>query len=100
MPFSRIMPDMPEVSVELRRNLDAPARGGYSSPDAQDGEERVLYQSENQRLIQEEWERFWRLDEPFIMSIPYRTTQKIQRIHDGGEWWRGNVPMQHIQMLR
>ena len=34
--------------------------------------QQLLYQSENMRLIQDEWERFWMLDQPSHMT-PYRT---------------------------
>jgi len=33
---------------------------------------QLLYQSENKRLIKDEWERFWMLDQPSKMT-PYRT---------------------------
>jgi len=33
---------------------------------------QLLYKSEDMRLIQDEWERFWMLDQPSHMT-PYRT---------------------------
>ena len=34
--------------------------------------QQLLYNSENLRLIHDEWERFWNLDQPSHMT-PYRT---------------------------
>jgi len=34
--------------------------------------QQLIYQSENLRLIKDEWERFWMLDQPSHMT-PYRT---------------------------
>lgn len=34
--------------------------------------QQLIYTSENQRMIQDEWERFWLLDQPSHLT-PYRT---------------------------
>ena len=42
------------------------------SGDTKRRNEQLLYQSENLRLIHDEWERLWFLDQPNHMT-PYRT---------------------------
>jgi hypothetical protein len=42
------------------------------SGDPQRRAQELVYTSENLRLVQDEWERFWMLDQPDHMT-PYRT---------------------------
>lgn len=44
---------------------------GYSGDPARRAQE-LIYTSENLRLLQDEWERFWLLDQPSHLT-PYRT---------------------------
>ena len=51
----------------------APGPGNSSTaPDSNRRAQEAIYTSENLRLLQDEWERFWLLDQPDHMT-PYRT---------------------------
>ena len=54
--------------VSLTSGCALPAYSGDPSRRAQE----EIYTSENLRLMQDEWERFWMLDQPDHMT-PYRT---------------------------